>query len=76
VGNVTHGCGQKYFFIRSVVSIKNKQAYIIIFLLKFNQKGPFTMAGAMELCCSLGLRLLTVETKSKIDCMLTAGVRE
>jgi hypothetical protein len=33
------------------------------------------MAGTMEYCCKMGLRLLTVQDKTKMDCMVQADVR-
>jgi hypothetical protein len=33
------------------------------------------LSGALELCCSYGLRLLTLETKAEFDCLQNAKPR-
>jgi hypothetical protein len=77
-GQVTHACGKKFFLMRAAVSklyLREKSIFIAyISSAVFKAQGTFT--SAMELCCSFGLRLLTLETLEKYECMINARVRK
>jgi len=41
-----------------------------------NPQGQVNLPGAMELCCSFGMKMLTIETKEKLVCMANANPRK
>jgi hypothetical protein len=73
LGSVHHACGKKFFHVmpsnqgvREIGSFAHKSAYF--------DRLQVTLAKAMEFCCKFGLRLLTLDTPAKVQCMVQNNV--
>jgi len=77
--HVVHACGGKFLFVNSLPGVffmtyfswATNICYVIQLAYYLNKQ-----KSTWELCCSFGLKMLTLQTKAKYDCLVQAGMSE